>query len=163
MSSTPPAPPAVPRTRSSGRRACYEPRHARKSDPPWKKQPPRTAAAGLIGLAAFLAPSALGSSSASASTASVWDSVAQCESGGNWSINTGNGFYGGLQFTQSTWTEFGGGQYASRADLATKEQQIAIAQKVLVGQGPNAWPVCSAKAGLTRENGGAIKRPAGHH
>lgn len=155
MSSTPPAPPAVPRTRSSGRRARYEPRHARKSDPPWKKQPPRTAAAGLIGLAAFLAPSALGSSSASASTASVWDSVAQCESGGNWSINTGNGFYGGLQFTQSTWTEFGGGQYASRADLATKEQQIAIAQKVLVGQGPNAWPVCSAKAGLTRENGGA--------
>ncbi|MER7577998.1 transglycosylase family protein [Streptomyces sp. NPDC126514] len=155
MSSTPPAPPAVPRTRSSGRRVRYEPRHARKSDPPWKKQPPRTAAAGLIGLAAWLTPAAMGSSSASASTAGVWDRVAECESSGNWSINTGNGFYGGLQFTQSTWTEFGGGQYASRADLATKEQQIAIAQKVLVGQGPNAWPVCSAKAGLTRENGGA--------
>jgi LysM repeat protein len=78
---------------------------------------------------------------------SVWDRIAACESGGNWHINTGNGFYGGLQFTYSTWLGYGGGAYASRADLATRDQQIAIAQKVLAGQGWNAWPVCSYKAG----------------
>lgn len=70
--------------------------------------------------------------SASASTNSnVWDAVAACESGGNWSINTGNGFYGGLQFTTQTWNGFGGGKYASNANQATKAQQIEIAQKVL--------------------------------
>jgi hypothetical protein len=71
-----------------------------------------------------------------------WDAVALCESGGNWSINTGNGFYGGLQFTSSTWLAFGGGAYASRADLAARSQQIAIAEKVLADQGPGAWPTC---------------------
>jgi hypothetical protein len=71
-----------------------------------------------------------------------WDAVARCESGGNWSINTGNGFYGGLQFTSSTWLAFGGGAYAPRADLASPSQQIAIAEKVLAGQGPGAWPIC---------------------
>ncbi|MGY1805483.1 transglycosylase family protein [Blastococcus sp. SYSU D00922] len=71
-----------------------------------------------------------------------WDAVAQCESGGNWSINTGNGYYGGLQFSASTWTSFGGGEYAPRADLATREQQIAIAEKVLAVQGKGAWPTC---------------------
>ncbi|TFV51751.1 hypothetical protein E4P43_09455 [Blastococcus sp. TF02A-35] len=71
-----------------------------------------------------------------------WDAVAKCESGGNWSINTGNGYYGGLQFSPTTWTSFGGGAYASRADLATREQQIAVAEKVLATQGPRAWPTC---------------------
>jgi hypothetical protein len=71
-----------------------------------------------------------------------WDAVAQCESGGNWSINTGNGYYGGLQFSSSTWLAFGGGAYAPRADLAAKSQQIAIAEKVLAAQGKGAWPVC---------------------
>ena len=71
-----------------------------------------------------------------------WDAVARCESGGNWSINTGNGFYGGLQFTSSTWSAFGGGAYAPRADLASRSQQIAIAEKVLAAQGPGAWPTC---------------------
>ncbi|WP_308010447.1 transglycosylase family protein [Blastococcus sp. LR1] len=71
-----------------------------------------------------------------------WDAVALCESGGNWSINTGNGYYGGLQFSPTTWTSFGGGAYAPRADLATKEQQIAIAEKVLAVQGRGAWPTC---------------------
>jgi hypothetical protein len=75
-------------------------------------------------------------------TAHDWNSVAQCESGGNWSINTGNGYYGGLQFSQSTWDAFGGGAYASRADLATPSQQIAVAEKVLADQGAGAWPVC---------------------
>ncbi|GAA2414596.1 hypothetical protein GCM10010420_50340 [Streptomyces glaucosporus] len=87
---------------------------------------------------------------ANAASVDTWDRVAQCESTGNWSINTGNGFYGGLQFTQSTWEAFGGTQYAPRADLATKDQQIAVAEKVLDGQGPGAWPVCSVKAGLTK-------------
>jgi len=71
-----------------------------------------------------------------------WAAVARCESGGNWSINTGNGYYGGLQFSQSTWDAFGGGAFAPRADLATQGQQIAIAEKVLAVQGPGAWPVC---------------------
>ncbi|MGW3073849.1 transglycosylase family protein [Kitasatospora sp. NPDC001132] len=91
--------------------------------------------------------------SASAASVATWDAVAQCESGGNWAINTGNGFYGGLQFTSSTWAAFGGTAYAPQANLATKAQQIAVAEKVLASQGPGAWPVCSVKAGLTK--GGA--------
>ncbi|BAU83742.1 hypothetical protein SLA_2825 [Streptomyces laurentii] len=79
---------------------------------------------------------------ASAATASEWDRVAQCESGGNWSINTGNGYYGGLQFSPSTWAAYGGTAYASRADLASKSQQIAVAEKVLASQGKGAWPSC---------------------
>jgi resuscitation-promoting factor RpfA len=71
-----------------------------------------------------------------------WTGVAQCESSGNWSINTGNGYYGGLQFSQSTWEFFGGLEFASRADLASKEQQIAVAERTLVGQGVGAWPTC---------------------
>ena len=71
-----------------------------------------------------------------------WSGVAQCESSGNWSINTGNGFYGGLQFTPSTWLAFGGADFAPRADLATREQQIAVAERVLAGQGKGAWPTC---------------------
>ncbi|HXT44912.1 MAG TPA: transglycosylase family protein [Pseudonocardiaceae bacterium] len=77
-----------------------------------------------------------------------WDVVAQCESGGNWSINTGNGYYGGLQFSPSTWQSYGGGAFAATADHATRSQQIAIAQKVLRAQGWNAWPTCSRKSGL---------------
>ncbi|MEE1619499.1 transglycosylase family protein [Brachybacterium sp. J153] len=86
---------------------------------------------------------------------SVWDKVAQCESGGNWSINTGNGYYGGLQFSKSTWRAFGGTEYASTADKATKSEQIAVAQRTLEQQGPGAWPTCGKRAGLTRSNGGA--------
>ena len=71
-----------------------------------------------------------------------WDAVADCESGGNWSINTGNGYYGGLQFSQSTWAGYGGTAYAARADLATREQQIAVGEAVLAGQGKGAWPTC---------------------
>jgi len=91
--------------------------------------------------------------SASAASVSTWDAVAQCESTGDWSINTGNGFYGGLQFTSSTWAAYGGTQYAPQANQATKAQQIAVAEKVLASQGPGAWPVCSVQAGLTK--GGA--------
>ncbi|OPC83797.1 hypothetical protein B4N89_25205 [Embleya scabrispora] len=86
--------------------------------------------------------------SANAATSSTWDAVAQCESTGNWSINTGNGFSGGLQFTPSTWNAFGGSQYAASAAQASEAQQIAVAERVLASQGPGAWPVCSVKAGL---------------
>lgn len=79
---------------------------------------------------------------------SVWDALAMCESTGNWAINTGNGFFGGLQFTPSTWLGFGGGAYAPSAHLATREEQIAIAEKVLAVQGWGAWPACTAKLGL---------------
>ena len=87
---------------------------------------------GTIGLA----------SAAQAATDSEWDTVAHCESSGNWAINTGNGYQGGLQFAPSTWSGYGGGQFAPAAHLATREQQIAIAEKVLAGQGKGAWPVC---------------------
>ncbi|NLU62409.1 DUF348 domain-containing protein [Rhodococcus sp. HNM0563] len=80
--------------------------------------------------------------------ASTWDALAQCEATGNWAINTGNGFYGGLQFTQQTWAGFGGTQYAPRADMATREQQIAVAEKVQAAQGWGAWPACTSKLGL---------------
>ena len=85
----------------------------------------------------------------------VWDRVAQCESSGNWSINTGNGYYGGLQFSASTWRAYGGATYAPYAHQATKALQIAIARRTLNSQGPGAWPVCSKRAGLTKTNGGA--------
>ena len=79
---------------------------------------------------------------------SVWDSLAQCESGGNWAINTGNGFYGGLQFTASTWAAFGGTEYAPLAHMATREQQIAVAQRTQATQGWGAWPACTARMGI---------------
>jgi hypothetical protein len=86
-----------------------------------------------------------GTASAAASSGGVnWYAIAQCESGGNWSANTGNGFYGGLQFTEQTWLGYGGGQYAPSANLASPAQQIAVAQRVLAAQGIGAWPVCGA-------------------
>jgi len=75
----------------------------------------------------------------------AWDALASCESSGNWAINTGNGFYGGVQFNQNTWERHGGLRYAPRADLATREEQIAIAEVTQALQGWGAWPVCSAR------------------
>ncbi len=103
----------------------------------------------------------MGTGTAQAADVETWDKVAACESTNDWDINTGNGYYGGLQFTQSTWEAFGGTEYAPRADLATKDQQIAIAEKVLDGQGPGAWPVCSERAGLSRGGDAPDIRPAG--
>lgn len=94
------------------------------------------AVAATVALAAV--PMALSTSAASAATHD-WDGVANCESSGNWSTNTGNGFYGGLQFTQSTWEAFGG---SGQANHASKAEQIRVAENVLVGQGVGAWPVC---------------------
>ncbi|RAG83233.1 transglycosylase [Streptacidiphilus pinicola] len=108
----------------------------------------RTAAVAATLVAAPVA-GLLTAGSASAASTSTWDAVAQCESGGDWSINTGNGFYGGLQFTPSTWAAYGGTQYAAQANQATEGQQIAVAEKVLASQGPGAWPVCGPQAGLT--------------
>ena len=87
---------------------------------------------------------ALTAGSADAASQRTWDRLAACESGGRWHIATGNGFYGGLQFTEGTWLANGGGQYASSADLATPAQQIAVAERVLASQGIGAWPVCGA-------------------
>ncbi|MEU3723605.1 transglycosylase family protein [Streptomyces sp. NPDC031705] len=98
-----------------------------------------------VASSAFLA---LGAVPASAASVATWDKVAQCESSGNWSINTGNGYYGGLQFSASTWRAYGGTAYAAYAHQATKKQQILIGEKVLAGQGPGAWPSCGRLAGL---------------
>ncbi len=90
---------------------------------------------------------------ASAASDAEWDQVARCESGGTWAINTGNGYQGGLQFTPGTWIASGGGQYAPAAQLATKEQQIAVAERVLAHQGRGAWPVCGGPlSGATPRN-----------
>ncbi len=89
--------------------------------------------------------SSSGSSAPGVASGSVWDRLAQCESGGNWSINTGNGFYGGLQFTLSTWRGYGG---TGMPHQASREQQIAVAKKVQAGQGWGAWPACTAKLGI---------------
>jgi resuscitation-promoting factor RpfA len=78
-----------------------------------------------------------------------WDAIAACESGGNWSINTGNGYSGGLQFSAGTWRAYGGGAYAPTAGQASRSAQIAVAEKVLAGQGIGAWPVCGKRAGST--------------
>ncbi|MFD5450045.1 transglycosylase family protein [Streptomyces sp. NPDC003470] len=113
------------------------------------------AVAGVTG-AAVAAP-LMAAGNASAATASEWDTVAQCESGGNWSINTGNGYYGGLQFSASTWAAYGGTQYASTADQASKAQQIAVAEKVLASQGKGAWPVCGTGLSSAAYTGGSAE------
>ncbi|WP_369046835.1 transglycosylase family protein [Sinomonas sp. P10A9] len=99
---------------------------------------------------AALSAAALGAPAANAADGATWDALAQCESSGNWSINTGNGFYGGLQFTQSTWAAFGG---TGAPQNASRAQQIAVAERVLAGQGWGAWPACSAKLGLYGKSG----------
>jgi LysM repeat protein len=78
----------------------------------------------------------------------VWDQIAACESHGNWGINTGNGYYGGLQFSYGTWLSNGGGEYAERADLATREQQIDIASRLQASRGWGPWPACTTRLGL---------------
>ncbi|MBB5832727.1 transglycosylase family protein [Brachybacterium aquaticum] len=125
------------------------------------KVAPKIAAA--TGGAVMVAGLGLAGTTTASANDSVWDKVAKCESGGNWSINTGNGYYGGLQFSKSTWKAFGGTAYAATANKATKAQQIAVAKRTLYTQGPGAWPTCGKKAGLTKANGGAAKnaQPSG--
>ncbi len=116
-------------------------------------------AAAAVGVAALGIVAAPPAAAAPGDLSARWNRVAACESSGRWHINTGNHYYGGLQFFQPTWVGFGGRKYAPRADLATRIQQIAVAKRVLADQGPHAWPVCGKRAGLTRHNGDA-KRTA---
>ncbi|KUN92873.1 transglycosylase family protein [Streptomyces caeruleatus] len=111
----------------------------------------RTRTTAVLAGAALLAPLGLlaATGNAAAADSAVWDRIAQCESGGNWHINTGNGYYGGLQFAASTWRAYGGTAYAPTADRASKDQQIAVATKVQRAQGWGAWPTCSARAGAS--------------
>jgi hypothetical protein len=83
-----------------------------------------------------------------AEPAGVWDDLADCESGGDWSINTGNGYAGGLQFSGSTWRAYGGGEFAERADLASRGEQITVAERVRDDVGFSAWPACARRLGL---------------
>ncbi|MFJ8020336.1 transglycosylase family protein [Streptomyces sp. NPDC096311] len=109
--------------------------------------------AGVTGVA--IAAPLMAAGNASAATASQWDAVAQCESGGNWSINTGNGYYGGLQFSASTWAAYGGTAYAATANQASKSQQITVGEKVLAAQGKGAWPTCGTGLSGAAYTGGA--------
>ena len=99
--------------------------------------------------AAVVAPLAL-AAPADAASGSTWDRLARCESGGNWHINTGNGYYGGLQFDRSTWRAYGGGRFAALPHLASRQAQIIVAERVLAKQGWHAWPSCSRRLGLSR-------------
>jgi resuscitation-promoting factor RpfA len=108
----------------------YAPKHSARKQSPVRRRMAGVAVAGVATVGAGIATS----SSAQAST--VWDRLANCESGGNWSINTGNGFYGGLQFSYGTWNAFGGQRYAGRADLASKGEQITVAKRVLQARAP---------------------------
>lgn len=105
-----------------------------------------TTALGSVALGGALL---LTAAPAQAAPDSTWDALAECESGGDWGINTGNGYYGGLQFSQSTWEAYGGTEYAGSANNATREQQIAVAERTLAGQGWGAWPSCSAQIGAS--------------
>ena len=133
----------------------YSPKHAAPKSAPVRR---RIAGVAVTSVAAVGGATSMAQSASASGT--VWDRVAACESGGTWSINTGNGYYGGLQFSYQTWKGFGGQRYANTANRASKGQQIEIAQKVLKVQGPGAWPVCSKRAGLTRANGAAAAAPA---
>ncbi|WP_406080671.1 transglycosylase family protein [Micromonospora sp. NBC_00858] len=128
----------------------YTPRHRRVTT--------RRVAVGTLAVGAVTGAVALFGPAAPAQAAVNWDAIAQCESSGNWHINTGNGYYGGLQFSQSTWAGYGGKKYAARADLASRGEQIAVAEKVLDGQGIGAWPTCGKKGG---SSGGSATKSTG--
>lgn len=117
----------------------------------------RTVVGGLafVGLAATGV--GLAAAPANAASGSTWDALAQCESGGNWAINTGNGYYGGLQFSLGTWQAHGG---AGNPASASRGAQIAVAERVLASQGWGAWPACSAKLGLSGTAGAAPQAAA---
>ncbi|MFC4021557.1 transglycosylase family protein [Micromonospora sp. GCM10011542] len=131
----------------------YVPRHRRVTT--------RRVAVGALAVGAVTGAVALFGPAAPAQAGVNWDAIAQCESSGNWHINTGNGYYGGLQFSQSTWAGYGGKKYAARADLATRGEQIAIAEKVLDGQGIGAWPTCGKKGGSTSGSSGRSSTSSG--
>jgi hypothetical protein len=102
----------------------------------------------VVGIAAATLGAVGLTTPAHAATDTTWNRLAQCESGGNWKINTGNGYYGGVQFSLSSWYAVGGQRYAPRPDLASRAQQVAAAERLLDIQGWGAWPACSRKLGL---------------
>ncbi|MFF4824293.1 transglycosylase family protein [Streptomyces sp. NPDC001312] len=118
-----------------------------------RQAPALLVAAGVAGSA--IAIPLIGAGGASAADGNAWDKVAKCESGGAWSANTGNGYYGGLQLTQDDWEKYGGLDYASSADQASRSQQIAVAEKLLADKGPGAWPTCGLLSGLNAKSGAA--------
>ncbi|MGH3498734.1 MAG: transglycosylase family protein [Nocardioidaceae bacterium] len=107
-----------------------------------------------------LVASPLALAPAQAATDHTWNRLAQCESSGNWHINIGNGYFGGVQFSEPTWRAFGGGRFAGYANRASRNQQVTVAQRVLRTQGWGAWPACSARLGLTHAQAVAPRRPA---
>ncbi len=131
------------------------PRHAHR-----RRREPRTTPLGRLlvtaGVATAIPVFGL-AAPAQAQDGGTWDQLAQCESGGNWSANTGNGFSGGLQFAPGTWRANGGSGSAANA---SREQQIAVAQRVLASQGWGAWPACSRRLGLRGGGGGSSAAPA---
>ncbi|MFB7997752.1 transglycosylase family protein [Streptomyces sp. NPDC056002] len=122
-----------------------------------RQAPALIVAAGVAGSA--IAIPLLGATSASAASTATWDKLAECESGGSWSADPGNGYYGGLQLSQEIWEDHGGLDFAPRADQASRSQQIAVAEKVLADEGPRAWPVCSVTSGLTADDAAADVDP----
>ncbi|MFD7687148.1 transglycosylase family protein [Streptomyces sp. NPDC059781] len=115
-----------------------------------RQAPALLVAAGVTGSA--IAIPLLGAGSASAADGATWDRVAECESGGSWSQNTGNGYYGGLQLTQDDWENYGGLDYATSPDQASRGQQIAVAERILADQGVGAWRTCGLTAGLNQDS-----------
>ncbi|MCT7352327.1 LysM peptidoglycan-binding domain-containing protein [Streptomyces sp. 15-116A] len=118
-----------------------------------RQAPALLVAAGVTGSA--IAIPLLGAGSASAADGATWDRVAECESGGSWSQNTGNGYYGGLQLTQDDWETYGGLDYAPSADQASRGQQIAVAERILADQGVGAWRACGLLTGLQQDSASA--------
>ncbi|MEU7407908.1 transglycosylase family protein [Streptomyces sp. NPDC042638] len=118
-----------------------------------RQAPALLVAAGVTGSA--IAIPLLGAASANAAEGTTWDKVAECESGGSWSADTGNGYYGGLQIAQDDWDKYGGSQYAASADQASRLQQIAVAEKILADRGTTPWATCALLSGLTSDSGSA--------
>ncbi|WP_030341475.1 transglycosylase family protein [Streptomyces sp. NRRL S-1022] len=116
-----------------------------------RQAPALLVAAGVTGSA--IAIPLLGAASANAADGTTWDKVAECESGGSWSADTGNGYYGGLQISQEDWNAYGGGQYAASPDQASRNQQIAVAEKILTDKGTSPWATCALLSGLTTGSG----------
>ncbi|MBY8844559.1 transglycosylase family protein [Streptomyces sp. SP2-10] len=118
-----------------------------------RQAPALLVAAGVTGSA--IAIPLLGAASANAADGTTWDKVAECESGGSWSADTGNGYYGGLQISQDDWGRYGGTQYADSADQASRQQQISVAEKILADRGTTPWATCALLSGLTEDSGSA--------
>ncbi|GGR25174.1 transglycosylase family protein [Streptomyces netropsis] len=126
-----------------------------------RQVPAIVVAAGVTG--ASIAMPLLAATGANAAEAQTWDKVAKCESGGVWSSNSGNGFFGGLQMTPEMWQQNGGTDYAPRPDLASRSQQIAVAERILANRGPDAWPSCAVSSGLAKGGKAPEVNPGNTH